>query len=85
MLFENIFCEGLFENIYMCFERDEDRRSINEDHRSIQENPTVQTHDPWGLGSGQLEHTTQVARVAEGGHRPRFSGHTAFMSEPCAI
>ena len=42
-------------------ERDEDRRSIKE-------NPTVQTYDPWGLGSGQSERTTQIARVAEGGY-----------------
>ena len=35
-------------------ERDEDRRSIKE-------NPTVQTYDPWGLGSGQSERTTQIA------------------------
>ena len=41
-------------------ERDEDRRSIKE-------NPTVQTYNPWGLGSGQSEHTTQIGRVAEGG------------------
>ena len=61
-------------------ERDEDRRSIKE-------NPTVQTYDPWGLGSGQSERMTQIARVAEGWgvHRPRFSGHTAFVSEPCAL
>ena len=39
-------------------ERDEDRRSIKE-------NPTVQMYDPWGLGSGQSERTTQIARVAE--------------------
>ena len=41
-------------------ERDEDRRSIKE-------NPTVQMYDPWGLGSGQPERTTQIARVAGGG------------------
>ena len=41
-------------------ERDEDRRSIKE-------NPTVQTYDPWGLGSGQSEGTTRIARVAGGG------------------
>ena len=41
-------------------ERDEDRRSIKE-------NPTVQTYDPWGLSSGQSERTTQIAHVAEGG------------------
>ena len=58
-------------------ERDEDRRSI-------WEHPMVQTYDPWGLGSGQSERMTQIARVA-GGHRPRFSGHTAFVSEPCAL
>ena len=40
-------------------ERDEDRRSI-------WEHPTVQTYDPWGLGSGQSERTTQIAHVAEG-------------------
>ena len=58
-------------------ERDEDRRSI-------WEHPTVQTYDPWGLDSGQSEHTTQIACVEEG-HQPRFSGHTAFVSEACAI
>ena len=41
-------------------ERDEDRRSI-------WEHPTVQTYDPWGLGSGQSERTTQIARAARGG------------------
>ena len=40
-------------------ERDEDRRSM-------WEHPTVQTYDPWGLGSGQSEHMTQIARVVEG-------------------
>ena len=34
-------------------ERDEDRRSI-------WEHPTVQTYDPWGLGSGQLERMTHL-------------------------
>ena len=58
-------------------ERDEDRRWIKE-------NPTVQTYDPWGLVSDHSELTTQIARVA-GGHRPRFSGHATFVSEPCAI
>ena len=38
----------------------------DEDRRLIKENPTVQTYDPWGLGSGQLERMTQIARVAEG-------------------
>ena len=41
-------------------ERDDDRCSI-------QVNPTVQTYDPWGLGSGQSECTTQITRVVEGG------------------
>ena len=61
-------------------ERDEDRRSIKE-------NKMVQTYDPWGLGSGQSERTTQITRVAEGWgvHRPRFSGHTALVNEPCAL
>ena len=27
----------------------------------------MQTYDPWGLGSGQSERTTQIARVARGG------------------
>ena len=40
-------------------ERDEDRRSI-------WEHPTVQTYDPWGLGSGQSERMTQIARTAGG-------------------
>ena len=40
-------------------ERDEDRCSIKE-------NPTVQAYDPWGLGSGQSECMTQIARVVEG-------------------
>ena len=55
-----------------------------EDCHSIWEHPTVQTYDPWGLGCGQSERRTQIARVA-GGHQPRFSGHTAFVSEPCAL
>ena len=38
----------------------------DEDFRSILEHPTVQTYDPWGLGSGQSERMTQIARVAEG-------------------
>ena len=37
-----------------------------EDRRSNKENPMVQTYDPWGLGSGQSERMTQIARVAEG-------------------
>ena len=41
-------------------ERDEDRRSI-------WEHPTVQTYDPWGLGFGQSECTTQITRAARGG------------------
>ena len=57
-----------------------------EDCRSIWEHPTVQTYDPWGLGSGQSERMTQIACAAGGGgHRPRFDRHTTFMSEPCAI
>ena len=39
----------------------------DEDRRSIKENPMVQTYDPWGLGSGQSERTTQITRMAEGG------------------
>ena len=39
----------------------------DEDCRSIWEHPTVQTYDPWGLGSGQSERMSQIARVAEGG------------------
>ena len=39
----------------------------DEDCRSIWEHPMVHTYDPWGLGSGQSERTTQIARVAEGG------------------
>ena len=50
-------------------ERDEDRRSI-------WEHPMVQMYDPWGLGSGQSERTTHIARVAGGGgHRPWFGRH----------
>src|SRR5215216_682832 len=26
-----------------------------------------------------------ISRAWQGGHRPRFSGHTAFVSEPCAL
>ena len=37
------------------------------DCRSIWEHPTVQTYDPWGLGSDQSEHMTQIARVGGGG------------------
>ena len=40
-------------------ERDEDRRSI-------WEHPTVQTYDPWGLGFGQSERMTQIARAVGG-------------------
>ena len=59
----------------------------DEDCRSTREHPMVQTYDPWGLCYGQSERTTQIARVVEGvgGHLPWFSGHTDFMSEPCAI
>ena len=32
-----------------------------EDCRSMWEHPTVQTYDPWGLGSCQSECTTQIA------------------------
>ena len=39
----------------------------DEDCRSIWEHPTVQTYDPWGLGSGQSERRTQIVRVAMGG------------------
>ena len=41
-------------------ERDEDRHSI-------WEHPTMQMYDPWGLGSGLSESTTQITRVAGGG------------------
>ena len=27
----------------------------------------VHTYDPWGLGSGQSKHTTQIAHAAKGG------------------
>ena len=54
-------------------ERDEERRSIKE-------NPTVQTYDPWGLGSGQPECTTQIVGGVAG-----FGRHTTFINEPCAI
>ena len=41
----------------------------------------VQTYDPWGLGSGQSESTTQImGGVVEG-----FGRHTAFINEQCAI
>ena len=39
----------------------------DEDCRSIWEHPTEQTYDPWGLGSGQSERTTQIARAVRGG------------------
>ena len=35
--------------------------------RSILEQPTMHTYDPWGLGSGQSERMTQIARAAGGG------------------
>ena len=57
----------------------------DEDCRSIWEHPTVQTYDPWGLGSGQSERTTQIARAAGGGDQPWFGRHTAFVCEMCAI
>ena len=59
MLFVIFIARGYFETFTCVVERDEDRRSIKE-------NPTVQTYDPWGLGSGQSEHMTQIARVAGG-------------------
>ena len=34
--------------------------------RSIWEHPTVHTYDPWCLGSGQSERTTQIARATGG-------------------
>jgi hypothetical protein len=55
----------------------------DEDCRSICVHPMVQTYDPWGLGSGQSEHTTHITRSRS--HRPRFGRHTAFVNEPCAI
>ena len=55
-------------------ERDEDRHSI-------WEHPTVQTYDPWGLGSGQSESMTQIM----GGVVAGFGRHTAFINEPSAI
>ena len=57
-------------------ERDEDRRSI-------WLHLTVQTYDPWGLGSGQSECTTHIVRNR--GHRPWFDRHMAFVIELCAI
>ena len=51
-----------------------------EDHSSIKEHPTLQTYDPWGLGSGQSESTTQIV-----GGVVVFGRHTAFINEPCAI
>ena len=38
----------------------------DEDRCSIKENLTVQMYDPWGLGSGQSERTTQITRVGGG-------------------
>ena len=52
----------------------------DEDCRLIWEHPTVQTYDPWGLGSGQLERMTQIMGGVAG-----FGRHTAFINEPCAI
>ena len=52
----------------------------DEDHRLIWEHPMVQTYDPWGLGSGQSESTTQIVGGVAG-----FGRHTAFTNEPCAI
>ena len=77
VLFENIFWRGYLKTCTCVDERDEDRCLIKE-------NPMVQTYNPWGLGSGQSERTTQIARTI-GGHRPRFGRHTAFVSEQCAI
>ena len=51
-----------------------------EGFRSIWEHPTVQTYDPWGLGSGQSESTTQIVGGVAG-----FGRHTAFINEPYAI
>ena len=52
----------------------------DEDFRSILEHPTVQTYDPWGLGSGQSESMTQIVGGVAG-----FGRHTAFINELCAI
>ena len=59
VLFENIFWRGYLKTFTCAVKRDEDRRSIKE-------NPTVQTYNPWGLGSGQSERMTQIARAAKG-------------------
>ena len=61
VLFENIFWEGYLKKFTCVVERVEDRCSIKE-------NPMVQTYDPWGLGSGQSEHTTQIARAVWSTH-----------------
>ena len=39
---------------------------MDEDCHSVCEHPTVQTYDPWGLGSRQSERMTQIARTAGG-------------------
>ena len=52
----------------------------DEDRRSIWEHPTVQKYDPWGLGSGQSESTTQIVGGVAG-----FGRHTAFINELFAI
>lgn len=47
--------------------------------RLIWEHPTVHTYDPWGLGSGQSECTSQIARATGGGEniirKPTFGGN----------
>ena len=53
----------------------------DKDLLSICEHPTVQTYDPWGLGSGLSETTPQILGGVVGG----FGQHTAFINEPCAI
>ena len=64
---KTFFGRGYVETFTCVVERDEDCRLIKE-------NPTVETYDPWGLGSGQSECTTQIARVAEGGIGPGLVG-----------
>ena len=53
----------------------------DEDCRSIWEHPTVQTYDPWGLGFGQSERTTQiVGSIGHGlvGTRPSCVNRVLF-------
>ena len=80
VIVENIFLEELFENMYMYCRKGwgssfDQGESNGADVRSV------------GFGFWPIRtHDSDRARGrGVGVHRPRFSGHTAFVSEPCAL